>query len=79
MKITSAPCKALPFFAADNSELAKLITTELNLIDGEISIAAEVLLAEAKTISVLTDDKNSEIAQQYRDAAYSILEELKIF
>jgi cellulose biosynthesis protein BcsQ len=79
MKITSAPCKALPFFAADNSELAKLITTELDLIDGEISIAAEVLLAEAKTISVLTDDKNSEIAQQYRDAAYSILEELKIF
>ena len=79
MKITSAPCKALPFFAADNSELAKLITTELNLIDGEISIAAEVLLAEAKTISVLTDDKNSEIAQQYREAAYSILEELKIF
>ena len=79
MKITSAPCKALPFFAADNSELAKLITTELNLIDGEISIAAEVLLAEAKTISVLSDDKNSEIAQQYRDAAYSILEELKIF
>jgi cellulose biosynthesis protein BcsQ len=79
MKITSAPCKALPFFAADNSELAKLITTELDLIDGEISIAAEVLLAEAKTISVLSDDKNSEIAQQYRDAAYSILEELKIF
>jgi chromosome partitioning protein len=79
MKITSAPCKALPFFAADNSELAKLITTELDLIDGEISIAAGVLLAEAKTISVLTDDKNSEIAQQYRDAAYSILEELKIF
>jgi cellulose biosynthesis protein BcsQ len=79
MKITSAPCKALPFFAADNSELAKLISTELNLIDGEISIAAEVLLAEAKTISVLSDDKNSEIAQQYRDAAYSILEELKIF
>jgi hypothetical protein len=51
----------------------------LNLIDGEISIAAEVLVAEAKTISVLTNDKNSEIAQQYRDAAYSILEELKIF
>jgi cellulose biosynthesis protein BcsQ len=79
MKITSAPCKALPFFAADSSELGKLIAAELNLIDGEISIAAEVLIAEAKTISVLTNDKNSEIAQQYRDAAYSILEELNIF
>jgi hypothetical protein len=79
MKITSAPCKALPFFTADSSELGKLIASELNLIDGEISIAAEVLVAEAKTISVLTNDKNSEIAQQYRDAAYSILEELKIF
>lgn len=79
MKITSAPCKALPFFAADNSELAKLITAELNLIDGEISIAAEVLVSEAKTDSVLTGDKNSEVAQQYRDATYSILEELKIF
>ncbi len=79
MKITSAPCKALPFFAADSSELATLISAELNLIDGEISIAAEVLTAEAKTISVLTDDKNCNVAQQYRDATYSILEEIKIF
>jgi chromosome partitioning protein len=79
MKITSAPCKALPFFSADTSELSKLIAAELNLVDGEISISAEVLAAEAKTISVLTDDKNSDIAQQYRDATYSILEEVKIF
>lgn len=79
MKITSAPFKALPYFAVDNSELAKLIATELNLIDGEISIAAEVLAAEAKSISVLTDNKNCNVAQQYRDATYSILEELKIF
>jgi len=79
MKITSAPCKALPYFAANNSELSKLIAAELNLVDGEISVAAEVLAAEAKTISVLTDDKNCIVAQQYRDAAYSILEELKIF
>ena len=79
MKITSAPFKALPYFAANNSELAKLIATELILLDGEISVAAEVLAAEAKTISVLTDDKNCIVAQQYRDAAYSILEELKIF
>ena len=79
MKITSAPCKALPFFAADSSELGKLISAELNLIDGEISIATEVLVAEVKTSSVLTDDKNCHVAQQYRDATYSILEELKIF
>lgn len=79
MKITSAPFKALPYFAANNSELAKLIAAELNVIDGEISIAAEVLAAEAKSISVLTDDKNCNVAQQYRDATYSILEELKIF
>ncbi|MCX6456533.1 MAG: ParA family protein [Actinobacteria bacterium] len=79
MKITSAPVKALPYFAADNSELAKLIAAELNLLDGEISIATEVLTAEAKSISVLTDDKNCNVAQQYRDATYSILEELKIF
>jgi len=79
MKITSAPFKALPFFAANNSELAKLIAAELNLLDGEISIAAEVLAAEAKQVSVLTDDKNCNVAQQYRDTTYSILEELKIF
>ena len=79
MKITAAPFKALPYFAADNSELAKLIAVELNLLDGEISIAAEVLAAEAKSISVLTDDKNCNVAQQYRDATYSILEELRIF
>jgi chromosome partitioning protein len=79
MKITSAPCKALPYFVANGSELAKLIAAELSLIDGEISIAADVLAAEAKTISVLTDNKNSNVAQQYRDATYSILEELKIF
>ena len=79
MKITAAPFKAMPYFAADNSELAKLIAAELSLIDGEISIAAEVLAAEPKSISVLTDDKNCNVAQQYRDATYSILEELKIF
>lgn len=79
MKITSAPFKALPYFAKDNSELAKLIATELNLLDGEISIAVEVLAAEAKSISVLTDDKSCNVAQQYRDATYSMLEELKIF
>jgi cellulose biosynthesis protein BcsQ len=79
MKITSAPFKALPYFAENNSELAKLIAAELSLIDGEISIADEVLAAEAKQVSVLTDDKNCNVAQQYRDATYSILEELKIF
>ena len=79
MKITAAPFKAMPYFAADNSELAKLIAAELSLIDGEISIAAEVLATEPKSISVLTDDKNCNVAQQYRDATYSILEELKIF
>lgn len=79
MKVTSAPFKALPYFAKDNSKLANLITAELNLIDGEISIAPEVLAAEAKSISVLTDNKNCNVSQQYRDTAYSILEELKIF
>jgi cellulose biosynthesis protein BcsQ len=79
MKITAAPFKALPYFAQNNSELAKLIAAELSLIDGEISIADEVLAAEAKSISVLTDNKSCNVAQQYRDAAYSILEELKIF
>jgi cellulose biosynthesis protein BcsQ len=79
MKITAAPFKALPYFAASDSELSKLIAAELNLLDGEISIAAEVLAAEAKSISVLTDDKNCNVAQQYRDVTYSILEELKIF
>jgi len=79
MKITSAPCKALPYFATNGSELANLIANELNLIDGEISIATEVLAAEAKSISVLTDNKNCNVAQQYRDATYSLLEELKIF
>jgi cellulose biosynthesis protein BcsQ len=79
MKITTAPFKALPYFAENDSELAKLIAAELSLIDGEISIADEVLAAEAKQVSVLTADKNCNVAQQYRDATYSILEELKIF
>jgi cellulose biosynthesis protein BcsQ len=79
MKITSAPFKALPYFTTNNSELAKLIAAELNVLDGEISVADEVLSAEAKSISVLTDNKNCNVAQQYRDATYSILEELKIF
>jgi len=79
MKITSAPVKALPYFTANNSELAKVIAAELNLLDGEISVTVEVLAAEAKSVSVLTNDKNCNVAQQYRDAAYSILEELKIF
>ncbi|CAB4603047.1 unannotated protein [freshwater metagenome] len=79
LKITSAPCKALPYFLETNSELAKLITNELDLLDGRISIAPEVLAAESKTVSVLTDSKNSEVAQQYRDATYSLLEELAIF
>ena len=79
MKVTSAPCKALPYFAVTDSELAKLIANELQLLDGEISIAAEVLGAEASTNSVLTEFKNSDVAQQYREAAYSLLEELSIF
>jgi cellulose biosynthesis protein BcsQ len=79
MKITAAPCKALPLFAANGSELAQLIAAELNSIDGEISISTDVLASEAKTISVLTDNKSCSVAQQYRDATYSILEELKIF
>jgi hypothetical protein len=79
MKITAAPCKALPLFAANGSELAQLIAAELNSIDGEITISPDVLASEAKTISVLTDNKSCSVAQQYRDATYSILEELKIF
>lgn len=79
MKVTSAPCKALPFFSKSNSELSTLISAELDLLDAEISIADEVLVAEAKTVSVLTDAKNSEVAQQYREAAYSLLEVLAIF
>jgi hypothetical protein len=79
LKITSAPCKALPYYVDDNSELAQVISNELDLLDGRISIAPEVLAAEAKTVSVLTDAKNSEVAQQYRDATYSLLEELNIF
>ena len=79
LKITSAPCKALPYFLDRDSELTQLISKELDLLDGRISIAPEVLAAEAKTISVLTSAKNSEVAQQYRDATYSLLEELDIF
>lgn len=79
IKITSAPCKALPFFTPTKSELAKIISGELELLDGEISLAQEVLAAESRTNSVLTENKSCDVAQQYRDAAYSILEELKIF
>ena len=79
MKVTSAPCKALPLFRVGSSELANLITAELDLLDGEISIATEVITAEPQTVSVLTTAKNCEVAQQYRDCAYSLLEELAIF
>ena len=79
MKVTSAPCKALPLFTVGGSELANLITAELDLLDGEISIATEVIAAEPQTVSVLTSAKNSQVSQQYRDTAYSLLEELDIF
>jgi cellulose biosynthesis protein BcsQ len=79
MKVTSAPCKALPYFDLNSTELAKLISTELDLLDSQISIAPEVLAAEARQISVLTNNKNCDVSQQYRDATYSILEELNIF
>ena len=79
MKVTSAPCKALPLFRVGSSELANLITAELDLLDGEISIATEVITAEPQTVSVLTTAKNCVVAQQYRDCAYSLLEELAIF
>ena len=79
LKINSAPGKALPNYVESNSELAQLISNELDLLDGQISIAPEVLAAEAKKVSVLTDAKNSEVAQQYRDSTYSLLEELNIF
>jgi cellulose biosynthesis protein BcsQ len=79
MKVTSAPCKALTLFDNPNSELAALISGELELLDGQISISAEVLASEVGTDSVLTFAKNSEVAQQYRDATYSLLEELAIF
>jgi len=79
MKVTSAPCKALTLFDIPNSELAALISGELELLDGQISISAEVLASEVGTDSVLTFAKNSEVAQQYRDATYSLLEELAIF
>jgi cellulose biosynthesis protein BcsQ len=79
IKVTSAPCKALAYFAPENSDLAKIISAELDLLDGEISIAQEVLAVEAGTSSVLTENKSCDVAQQYRDATYSILEELKIF
>ena len=79
LKITSAPGKALPYYVDNNSGLAQAISNELDLLDGQISIAPEVLAAEAKKVSVLTNAKNSEVAQQYRDATYSLLEELDIF
>ena len=79
MKVTSAPCKALPLFTVGSSKLANVITAELDLLDGEIAIATEVIAAEPQTVSVLTYAKNSQVSQQYRDTAYSLLEELEIF
>lgn len=79
IKATSAPCKAVPLFAIGQSELANLISAELNFLDSEVHIAPEVLEAEPFTLSVLTHAKGSDVAQQYRDCAYSLLEELAIF
>lgn len=79
IKVTSAPCKALPFFRKSNSALANLIHSELSMLDAEIDLADDVLDAESSDQSVLTQQKNSEVSQQYREATYSLLEELTIF
>lgn len=79
IKVTSAPCKAIPFFQKHNSALANLIHSELSVLDVEIELSDEVLNAEISQQSVLTEAKNSEISQQYREATYSLLEVLTIF
>jgi cellulose biosynthesis protein BcsQ len=79
IKVSAAPCKALAYFEKDSSVIAKLISSELKLLDAHISLAPEVLAAEKGSLSVLSQSKNSEVSQQYREAAYSLLEELNIF
>jgi MinD-like ATPase involved in chromosome partitioning or flagellar assembly len=60
------------------SEQAALFSSAI-VLDALIPVNTDIDQAIAQKRSVLTADKNSDFAQAYREAAYSLLEHLKFF
>ena len=60
------------------SEQAALFTSAI-VLDALIPVNTDIDAAIAQKRSVLSADKNSDFAQAYREAAYSLLEHLKFF
>ena len=60
------------------SEHAALFSNSI-VLDALIPVNTDIDAAIAQKRSVLSADKNSDFAQAYREAAYSLLEHLKFF
>lgn len=78
MKIESSAQRYLLPVDKFSSEHSALFS-EAIILDALIPVNADIDHAIAEKRSVLSADKNSDFAQAYREAAYSLLEHLKFF
>ena len=78
MKIESSAQRYLLPVDKFSSEHSALFS-EAIILDALIPVNADIDAAIAQKRSVLSADKNSDFAQAYREAAYSLLEHLKFF
>jgi cellulose biosynthesis protein BcsQ len=78
MKIESSAQKFVLPIDQFTSEQAALFSSSI-VLDALIPVHTDIDQAIAQKRSVLSADKNSDFAQAYREAAYSLLEHLKFF
>ena len=78
MKIQSSAQRFVLPIDQFTSEHAALFSN-LIVLDALIPVNTDIDAAIAQKRSVLSADKNSDFAQAYREAAYSLLEHLKFF
>jgi cellulose biosynthesis protein BcsQ len=78
MKIESSAQRFVLPIDQFTSEQAALFSGAI-LLDALIPINTDIDQAIAQKRSVLSSHKNSDFAQAYREAAYSLLEHLKFF
>lgn len=78
MKIESSAQKFVLPINQFTSEQAALFSSSI-VLDALIPVHTDIDQAIAQKRSVLSADKNSDFAQAYREAAYSLLEHLKFF
>ena len=78
MKIESSAQKFVLPINQFTSEQAALFSSS-TVLDALIPVHTDIDQAIAQKRSVLSADKNSDFAQAYREAAYSLLEHLKFF